>query len=129
MEEILIVILQGLFEFLLEVLSYLPLDGPWGAGGRREPGSLGLACSFWFLGGALLAWISVQVFPHTALHVSAWRIGNLMLAPLASAFLAQEVARRRRQRYAHILPRNHFWQAFWFTLGLTTVRFAYALRN
>jgi hypothetical protein len=129
MEEILIVILQGLFEFGLEVLSYLPLDWPWGPRGRREPAFLPMACSVWFFGGGLVAWISVQMFHHTLIQAPAFRIGNLVLAPVASAFLAQAVARRRKRRYLHIVPRNHFWQAFWFTLGLTTVRFAYALRT
>ena len=27
-----------------------------------------------------------------------------------------------------IVPRNHFWKAFWFTLGLVVIRFAYATR-
>ncbi len=129
MEEILIALLQGVFEFTVEVLSYLPLDWPFGSRRFREPGYLGLACTFWFLGGGALAWVSVQLFPHTLLQVSAWRIANLILAPITSAFLAQAVARARRTRHPFLIPRNHFWQALWFTLGLTTVRFAYALRS
>lgn len=27
-----------------------------------------------------------------------------------------------------VWPRNHFWYGFWFSLGLASVRFAYAAR-
>ena len=61
--------------------------------------------------------------------MSALRIANLVLAPVASAFISQAIARRRSRHNKFIIPRNHFWQAFWFTLGIVTVRFAYVVRG
>jgi hypothetical protein len=56
------------------------------------------------------------------------RLANLPVAPLVSAYIAQAIARRRREANPLIAPRNHFWKAFWFTLGLVAIRFAYATR-
>jgi hypothetical protein len=58
----------------------------------------------------------------------ALRIVNLVSAPVASAFISQAIARRRSRHNPFITPRNHFWQSFWFTLGIVAVRFAYAVR-
>jgi hypothetical protein len=63
------------------------------------------------------------------ISLSALRIANLVLAPITSAFISQAIARHRSKRNRFINPRNHFWQAFWFTLGIVTVRFAYAVRH
>jgi hypothetical protein len=128
MEELIVAVLQFLFEFSLEVLSYGGLDWPSTSRSRLEPESVAGVCLFWFVAGCLLAWLSVLLLKHTFIRLPALRIGNLVLAPLTSAYIAQAIARRRSKRNSFIVPRNHFWQAFWFTLGLVTVRFAYAAR-
>jgi hypothetical protein len=43
-----------------------------------------------------------------------------------SAYISKTIATRRAENNQHIKPQNHYWQAFWFTLGFTMVRFAYA---
>jgi ABC-type Fe3+ transport system permease subunit len=68
------------------------------------------------------------VVKHTVVSVSALRIANLVLAPVASAFLSEAIANHRAKENPFIIPRNHFWQALFFTLGLVLVRFAYASR-
>lgn len=75
------------------------------------------------------AGVSVLLFKHTLIRGSALRIANLVLAPIASAYLARYLARRRSTRVGSIIPRTRFWQAFWFTLGLVSIRFAYASRS
>ena len=128
MEDLLVAILQFLFEFAFDVLSNIPFD--WPSKNRRtpEPEGIALRCFLWFCGGCLLAGISLLVVRHTIITFAALRLANLVLAPLASAYLSQGIARRRSVNNPFIVPRNHFWQAFWFTPGLVLVRFAYAFR-
>jgi hypothetical protein len=128
MEEILIIVLQFLFEFLFEILSG-GVDWPFTYRDHRDPASLVVSGLQWLLGGCLLAGVSVLIFKHTLIRGSALRIANLVLAPIASAYLARYLARRRGIRVGSIIPRTRFWQAFWFTLGLVSIRFAYASRG
>jgi hypothetical protein len=125
MEDLLIAILQGLFEFIIEVLGYNSLNWPFD---WKWPESSAGKCCLWFIAGCGLAGISVLVLKHTWITHPALRIANLVVAPLTSAFISQAIALRRSRRHPSIVPRNHFWQAFWFTLGVVTVRFAYAMR-
>jgi hypothetical protein len=127
MEDLLIAILQGLFEFILEVFSYLfcgswPFPNSW-------PESLIGRCILWFAIGCGLAALSMFFLNHTWIRLSVLRIANLILAPLTSAMISRAIAQRRKKSDESIVPRNHFWQAFWFTAGIVTVRFAYAARN
>jgi hypothetical protein len=128
MEELLIVIIQFLFEFLFDVIGNIPFD--WPSSNRTKPESDGIffRCFLGFCGGCLLAGASLLVVKHTFISVSALRIANVALAPIASAFLSKAIASRRARANVFIVPRNHFWQAFWFTLGLVLIRFAYASR-
>lgn len=128
MEELLIVIIQFLFEFTLDVIGNIPFDWPSSNRTTPEPKSIFLRCFLGFCGGCLLAGVSLLVVKHTFISVSALRIANLMLAPVASAFLSKAIAIHRARANAFIIPCNHFWQAFWFTFGLVLTRFAYASR-
>lgn len=129
MEDLIIAILQFLFEFIVEVISYLPLDWPSRSRSRPESENLSGTCALWFIVGCGLACISLLFLKHTWISHPALRIANLILAPITSAFIAEAVARRRSRHNRFIIPRNHFWQSFWFTLGVVTVRFAYVMRN
>lgn len=128
MEELLIIVLQFLFELALNVLANIPFDWPSRNRRRPEPERIGWWCVFWFIGGCVIGYISLFFLRQTLISVGALRMLNLLIAPLASASLSQAIARRRAQTNYNIVPRNHFWQAFWFTLGLVLVRFAYAAR-
>jgi hypothetical protein len=128
MEEVFIAFLQFVFELALSIFANVPFD--WPSKNRRtpEPESIWLAGFWWFLGGCLVAWISTLFMKHTFISVPALRMLNIVVAPIASAYFSQAIARRRSKININIVPRNHFWQAFWFTLGLVLVRFAYAAR-
>ncbi len=129
MEELLIIIFQFLFEFILNALSYMPFDWPSRGRTTSEPEGVSALCILWFCGGCVLAWASLLVVNSTIISISALRITNLALAPIASAYISQTIASHRAQSNPFIIPRNHFWQAFWFTLGLVLIRFAYASRT
>jgi hypothetical protein len=128
MEDIIVIVLQFLIEFIFNVLLNVPFDLP--SGSRKTPEKTGIAggCFLWWVGGSALAYGSLQAFSYTLIRVAALRIANLVLAPVAAAYLSQALAKTRAKTNANILPRNHFWRAFWFTLGYVTVRFAYAKR-
>ena len=126
MEELIVVIIQFLFEFVLNVLLNIPFDWPSKNRTTPEPESIWAACFLWFLGASVLGWISLIFFKHTLITSSSLRIANLVLAPLVSAALSKAIAERRAKVNPFIESRNHYWQAFWFTLGFTMVRFAYA---
>lgn len=129
MEELLIAALQFLIEFFFNVLSNAPFD--WPSKNRRSPepeSSVGKNF-VWFLGGCLLAGITLLFFKQPLISLPELRIANLLLAPIAAAFFSQYIARERARTNPFIVPRNHFWQAFWYTVGLVLIRFAYATRT
>lgn len=126
MEEILVIIIQFLFEVILNSIMNIPFDWPSKNRLTAEPGSIWLTCLLWFLGASLLGWVSLIFFKHTLIAISGLRIANLILAPLLSAFISKVIASKRAENNQFIVPNNHYWQAFWFTLGFTMVRFAYA---
>lgn len=128
MEELIVVILQGFFEFILNVLGNIPADWPSKNRNTPERESVVANCFLWFLGGCVLAGISLIFFKHTLIPTLELRIANLVLAPIASAFLSEHIAKRRAEKNPLIIPRNHFWQAFWYTVGLVVIRFTYASR-
>jgi hypothetical protein len=130
MEDLIITILQAIFEFVIEVFSYSPLDW-WPSSSRSSQASDGIAfkCFVGFVIGCGLACVSMLFIKRTWISWSSLRIANLVVAPMVSAFISQAIARRRSHHNPFIIPRNHFWQAFWFTLGVVSVRFAYAARR
>jgi hypothetical protein len=125
MEDLIIAILQGIFEFLMEVFGYSPIDWLFP---NEWPKSLIGKCVAWFIIGCGLACVSMLFLNRTWISHPVLRILNLISAPFISAIISQAIARRRNQNNPDIIPRNHFWQAFWFTLGIVTVRFTYAVR-
>ena len=126
MEDILIVIFQFLFEFAIDALANLPFDWPSRHRKTPEREEVFFPRFLWFCAGCALAGLSLLVIKHTLISISAFRVVNLVVAPITSAFIALVLARRRSLHNPFIVPRNHFWQAFFFTLGLVFIRFAYA---
>jgi hypothetical protein len=126
MEDLLIAILQAVFEFVVEVLSYMPFE--WSFPERLPESQIG-RCLMWFTVGCLLAAFSMFFFEQTWIRFSVLRIANLILAPLTSGILSLTIARYRSREDDSIIPHRHFWQAFCFTLGIVLVRFAYASRS
>ncbi len=129
MEELLIIVIQFLVEFVVDVVANLPFD--WPSRNRTAPDRNSVAgeCVLWLLLGAALAGASLLIFPRTMITLPALRIANVVLAPLASGLLSLFLAQRRARNNPNLIPRNQFWRAFWFTVGVVLVRFAYAGRG
>jgi len=125
LEDLLIIAIQGMLQLLVESIVYIPFD--WPSKKRITPDAQRVwpKATILFLIGCVFGGVSVFVIEHSLLQLPALRVINLLAAPLFSAFLSRVIANRRSETNANIIPRNHFWQAFWFTLGLVMVRFAY----
>lgn len=129
MEELLVVVIQFVIEFIVDVVANIPFDWPSRNRTTPERESVVGECVLWPLLGAALAGASLLIFPRTMIGLPTLRIVNAALAPFASAFLSFLIAQRRAQNNPNLIPRNHFWRAFWFTTGLVIIRFAYAARS
>ena len=128
MEEFLIVLIQFIVEFFFNIVAEIPFDWPSRNRKTPEPERIAGWCFGWLLLGGFIAWGSTFVFSPTFISIPALRIANLVLSPIASGLLSLFIARHRAHTNPNIVPRNHFWQAFWFTIGLVAIRFAYASR-
>jgi hypothetical protein len=128
-EEFLILILQGILEVILEIFTYGPWDWPWGSSTKWEARSLSAKCGAWLIIGCGLAALSILLLQRTWISHPYLRLLNVVLAPVVSALISQAIARRRQRRNPDLVPRNHFWQAYWFAFGLVVVRYVFAVRH
>jgi hypothetical protein len=128
MEEMLIVVFQFIIEIFVEAIANIPFD--WPSKNRKTPESdkIFLSCFGWLCFGGLLSWGSLFFIKKTLIKIGLLRVVNLFIAPLLSGWISYVLASNRSRNNGFIKPKNHFWQAFWFTLGLAVVRFAYAKR-
>jgi hypothetical protein len=119
-EEVLVVILQGLVEFFLEFLIYVGLD--FAAMSDERGCSKGCTViGLMALAGVGLGALVNVIHPRPVLPLPWLRITNLIAGPIFAGALSAVIA-RRRQRDAS----THFWMAFAFILAYNAVRFAYA---
>jgi hypothetical protein len=132
-EELIIALLQFVFELLLEFLMWLPWDSLlWSRERRVSPESRNPDGWLVPLGGTILGLtmggISLVVLPNTLLVHEGARLVNIVAAPLVSGGLAALLARRRERRGQSSSAKLHFWFAFAFSLSLLVVRFTWAER-
>ena len=132
MEEFLVILLQFVFEVLLQALAELPWDAFIGTGSSRSGGSEaydGLWIVLSLIAGAALGGASLLLFPTTLLHWGGLRMANLVVAPAVSAYISLFFTRRRS---AETTPRTNGTTravcAACFTFALAIVRFTYAAR-
>lgn len=128
MEDLLVLILQFVFEFLFNVLVDLPFDWPSKKQKGPEISALFVDCIVLFFAGCGVGWLSLHVVPNAFIKFPALRMANFFLAPVTAAFISQHLARRAAKANDFVEPRNHFWRAFWFTLALVFVRYAHVIR-
>jgi hypothetical protein len=126
LEEILILIIQFFFEVLINIGLHIPFESSSKKRSSQEPEAIWPWCILLFFGGCFLGWISLLIFKHTYIPTPFLRIASMLVSPILAAFLSKFIAIGRSQINQVIIPRNHFWRAFWLTLGFTVVRFAYA---
>ena len=130
MEEILMLIIQ----FLLEVGLELLLNGVadlWPSSRESSSNSTSVMgyCAILFFVGLVLSGLSLLVVDHTFIAYSGLRVANLLLTPPLAGFISASRAKARAKANSNITPDGYFWIGFWFTLGLTLVRFAFAVRG
>ncbi len=126
MEEVLVLVLQGVFEVGLEVLFYGGLV--WPSSDARTD-----SASAWAVGGILTFALGAGLgvffnffFPHLLVPYPWLRIANLVLGPAASGLFAWCVALWRSQYRRGVAPGQHAAFAVLFTIAFATVRYAYA---
>lgn len=131
MEEILVVILQVIFELALQVLAELPWDlfvGSRESASPRETGP-GLWVVLSLVAGGAVGGISLLIFPETLIHWSDARMANLLVAPALTGCVAFAFSRSTigpTGKPSH--PRLRGVCAACFTLAVALIRFTYATR-
>jgi hypothetical protein len=130
MEELLILILQGFAEVLLQMLGSGLLDVlTWGIEGDDNRPSRGCTLGILlFAAGCGLGWLSLWLAPHNLLPWGWLRIANLVIGPMLSAWLSWWIARWRQRRDPEVVPRHHVISAALACLGLVLVRFTWGVR-
>lgn len=128
MEQLVLSVIWFLIELFLQVLTPIP---SWPSSGKKkEEGASAVAGSFgWFIGGIFLGFIWAVLFPRFILQTPELRLANLVCGPILSGYVALVVSRRRGNDNSNIRPRNHFWYAYWFTMGLIATRYGVAYRE
>jgi hypothetical protein len=132
-EELLILLLQFVFELLFDILVWFPWDiFLWWREDKTPPG-LRLSDN-WLVPlagvvlGGILGGLSLVVVPTTILRHEAARLLNLVATPLLSGSLARALSKRRVRSGRSSDPRLHFWFAFAFSIMFLVVRFTWAHR-
>ena len=131
MEDILILLLQALGEFLLEIFAWWPWDyfwwwGPWDRNDRTSPSVSAALISL--ATGAALGWLSLFIFPAVLVKWAWLRIALLVISPLGSGLMSFHFARGCEKEFEYVDPVFHFWIGFCFSIGFVWVRFALADR-
>ena len=123
-------IFEVVVELVLQLLGYCFWYGvsPRVLPSSMDSPTLTARCFGWFVGGVVVGYISVLLFGHVVITIGVLRILNLVAAPVLSGFLFRAIAIWRSER-EYLVPRDHFWQAFWFMLGAVATRFALARRG
>jgi hypothetical protein len=130
MEDLLILILQALGEFIFEVLSWWPWDWAWRSYDRTDDPNPGWAAALLSIGiGAALGWLSLFLFPAVLVKWAWLRITLLFVSPIISGLMSFHFAQGRRKDFEHVDPTFHFWIGLCFSVGFVWVRFALAHRG
>jgi hypothetical protein len=127
MEEIIVLLLQGIIECGIELLAWLPFDLAVG-GAPDRGGSWGVGVVLFLVIGAGMGALMNALTPHLLLPYPWLREANLVLAPFASGWLSWMLAKWRLKKNDRARPARSFWYAFCFTLGFVVVRFAWGVR-
>ncbi|MFL5328284.1 MAG: hypothetical protein ACJ8C4_05170 [Gemmataceae bacterium] len=128
MEEILVLIIQIIFEVAFESMFFIPFDLQTS---RHEKTGEPYGCLWYFmmaLVGGGLGGLSSFFVPHFVLHSSAMRAANFFLAPLFAAGVAFAFSSWRKGGGAKTHPPIHAISAFCFVLAFAAVRLIAAER-
>src|SRR4051812_44310527 len=129
MEEILVVLIQFLIEVIGQAIVQIPFDCACRLRESREQHAVAMSTLFLVVGG-MVGVMSVAFLPGTLIQIPALRILNLGVTPLLGGAIGYRIAKWQAEtRNPNVVPRYHFWYAFFFTLALAAVRLVYAKRG
>jgi hypothetical protein len=134
-EELLIVVVQFLFDLLLDTAISIPVDWVFGCEERArhnrglEPPSSAPILAGATIVGAVLGGMSLVVWPHTLLRFGWLRILNLVLAPALSGAIAFQASKRRRTRGSVSDDELHAVFAALLSFAFVAVRFLSGTRG
>lgn len=127
MEEVLVFILQVVFEVLIEWILYSGLDFGFsqlfGSKSRR-----GLLAVLSFGAGGAFGALANVIAPAALLPLPWLRIVNLIVGPPLVGWMAARWAKFLNCHGHAFDPRDQFWMGFWFALAFDVTRFAWAVR-
>jgi hypothetical protein len=134
-EELLLVLVQFLFDLLVDTVISIPVDWLFGREERArhsrglEPPSNAPILVGAAVVGSVLGGMSLVVLPHTLLRFGWMRVLNLVLAPALSGALAYQASQRRRTRGAVSDDELHAVSAALLSFAFVGVRFLWGLRG
>jgi hypothetical protein len=134
-EELLIVVVQFLFDLLLDTAISVPVDWLFGRDERARhdrgvspPSSAPILAGATIVG-AVLGGMSLVVWPQMLLRYGWLRMPNLVLAPALSGALAFQASKRRRARGSVSDDELHAVSAALLSFAFVAARFLWALRR
>ena len=130
MEDILLILLQGIAEIFIQVFGSGILDlFTWRSESRDAHPSRGwILGSLLFIAGCLLGWLSLLLMPHNLVPWGWLRMANLIIGPALSGWVSWRIAYWRQQRNPEVVPRHHAISAAMACLGMVLVRFMWGVR-
>lgn len=130
MEELLIVVLQGLLELAMQLLCSVPLSA-WSWRGEPDCPESRRGClvlALLVLAGAGLGWLSLLVVPVCVLPWPWLRLANLVVAPVLSGLCSWWIANWRARAGAGGHPGAHALRSGLACTAFVLVRFLWGGR-
>ena len=124
MDDLLLLIIRLLIEVLIQVLPSVPFDCACRIRSKPEDHPFLFGVLFLVIG-AVVGVISLHFIP-PLIAGPGLRLASLLISPVVAGVLGFRIALwQSRTRNPLLVPRYHFWYAFFFTLALAAMRYAY----
>lgn len=127
MEEVLVVLLQVLFELVLQAASYAGMGWAWDWGRDETDMGCGYIPLFLILG-MLVGGLVNLVHPGLVTPWPVLRLLGLIVWPVTAACLAWLITGALRKRGKRVDVTGHAASAFCFVLGFNVVRFIFGVK-
>ena len=122
MEELLILVLQVVIQFLGELLGYTSWVLIWWYKDRWSRTHIGISM---LIVGGLLGGVFNLIHPHLLLPTFGLRVGALFLGPFVAGGISWSLTRWRQKKRRSLIPMDHFIAAFCFVFAFDAVRLAF----
>ncbi len=138
MEDLLLAVLSGVFEILLDVLFQVAMEGVTALAVRSirnkveeyrvaesEATSPILAGAGYLLLGAAFGGVSVYLFPHPLVHPSKIHGISLVVSPVITGLIMSQVGSLLRRTGKDTVQIESFGYGFAFAFGVAVIRFLF----